>query len=242
MNAALLAELPSEIASVLTTVVNPRARRLTLRLEPAKGHIVLVRPKRFNEAALYAFIVSHVDWMRAQLQSLPPRVAFADGATVPFQGEDHVVRWEAKTRGVSRLPGELVVGGNGEHTARRLRDWLRGEAKRILTHAVQAMTASVNRKASHITVRDTRSRWGSCARSGRLSFSWRLVLAPESVLIYVAAHEVAHLVHLNHGPAFWRTVQTILERYYRETDRPQADMKLAREWLRRSGAALYRYG
>ena len=242
MNAALLAELPPEIAQVLTTIVNPRARRLTLRLEPKDGSIVLVRPKRFNEAAMTAFVVSRVDWMLQQLQSLPPRVPFAHATRLPYMGQDHVIRWEAKARGVQRENGEIVVGGNAEYTARRVRDWLRSEARREITSRVHVMAASVDRKAAHVTIRDTRSRWGSCARNGRLSFSWRLILAPEDVLVYVAAHEVAHLVHLNHGPAFWRTVASVLESYARETNRPAVDLALAREWLRRSGAALYRYG
>ncbi len=242
MNVALLAELPPEIANVLTTMVNPRARRLTLRLEPKDGRIVLVRPKRFNESALNAFVVSRVGWMLQQLQTLPPRVLFADAVHLPYRGEDHVIRWHTTARGVQRANGEIVVGGNAEYTARRVRDWLRSEARRVITSIVHAMAATIDRKVAHVTVRDTRSRWGSCARNGRLSFSWRLILAPEDVLVYVAAHEVAHLVHLNHGPAFWRTVAAVLESYARETHRPAVDLALAREWLRRSGAALYRYG
>jgi len=242
MNAALLAELPPEIADVLTVVINPRARRLTLRLEPQGGRIVLVRPKRVNEAAVNRFIVGRVDWMLQQLQALPPRVHFADASTLPYLGEDHVIRWDATARGVCRKSGVIVIGGKTEHTARRVRDWLRDEARRQLTHIVHDMAAGADRKVAHITVRDTRSRWGSCARSGRLSFSWRLVLAPESVLTYVAAHEVAHLVHPNHGPAFWRTVATILESYAQRAGRPAIDLGSAREWLRRCGATLYRYG
>ena len=242
MNAAILAELPLEIADVLTTIVNPRARRLTLRLEPKDGRIVLVRPKRFNEAALNAFVASRIDWMLQQLQTLPPRVPFADAVRLPYMGEDHVIRWQAKARGVQRANGEIIVGGNAEYTPRRVRDWLRSEARRVITSIVHAMATSVDRNVAHVTVRDTRSRWGSCARSGRLSFSWRLILAPKDVLVYVAAHEVAHLVHLNHGPAFWRTVALVLESYARDTNRPTVDLASAREWLRRSGAALYRYG
>ncbi len=242
MNAALLADLPSEISDVLTTVVNPRARRLTLRLEPKDGRIVLVRPKRFNDAALAAFVVSRVDWMLQQLQALPPRAPFTDAGHLPYLGEDHVIRWQAKARGVQCENGEIIVGGSAEYTARRVRDWLRSEARRVITSIVHDMAASVDRKVAYVTVRDTRSRWGSCARNGRLSFSWRLILAPKDVLIYVAAHEVAHLVHLNHGPAFWRTVATILERYAHTASRPVVDLVLTREWLRRSGAALYRYG
>lgn len=242
MNAALLAELPPEIADVLTMIVNPRARRLTLRVEPQDGRIVLVRPKRFNEAALNAFVVSRVDWMLTQLQALPPHVPFADATSLPYLGEDHVIRWNAQARGVQRANGEIVVGGGSEHTARRVRDWFRAEAKRVITPLVHSMAAGVDRKVAHVTVRDTRSRWGSCARNGRLSFSWRLIFAPEDVLIYVAAHEVAHLVHLNHKPAFWRTVGAVLENHARTANQPTVDMTLAREWLRRRGAALYRYG
>ena len=242
MSAALLADLPPEIADTLTVVVNPRARRLTLRLEPKDGRIVLVRPKRVNESALKTFVMGRIDWMLGQLRALPPRVPFADATLLPYLGEDHVVRWDATARGVRRENREIVVGGRAEHTPRRLRDWLRSEARSTLTSIIGDMATNVDRKVAHITVRDTRSRWGSCARSGRLSFSWRLILAPKYVLIYVAAHEVAHLVHLNHGRAFWRTVASILENYTGKTNQPAVDLVLAREWLRRCGATLYRYG
>ena len=97
------------------------------------------------------------------------------------------------------------------------------------------MAEQLGREVTHISVRDTTSRWGSCTRSGRLSFSWRLILAPRPVLDYVVAHEVAHLKHMNHGAAFWQTVAGLLPE---GGDQPGS----AREWLRRNGVVLHRYG
>ena len=148
---------------------------------------------------------------------------------------DHVVRLRPDVKGgVWREGVEIFVTGRTEHTSRRLRDWLKAEARDALTPVVHEFAKALGVTITRITVRDTRSRWGSCTRDGKLSFSWRLILAPESVLTYVAAHEVAHLKHMNHGPAFWRTVESLVS--------PDVDWSLAREWLRRSGAAMHRYG
>ncbi len=122
--------------------------------------------------------------------------------------------------------------GQPAHTERRVRDFLKAEARRQIVERAQAKAAIAGRKIRRISLRDTRSRWGSCASGGNLNFSWRLVLAPDGVLDYVVAHEVAHLVHMNHSPAFWQTVATLTD----------ADVKAQRAWLRRHGNGLFAYG
>ena len=225
----------SSLAARVVVDVNARARRMSLRVDPINGCIVLVRPKRASDKLIMTFLAGKAGWIAKHLLNLPPRIAFADGAAVPYRGVDHVVHLRPDVKGgVWREGVEIFVTGRTEHTSRRLRDWLKAEARDALTPVVHEFAKALGVTITRITVRDTRTRWGSCTRDGKLSFSWRLILAPESVLTYVAAHEVAHLKHMNHGAAFWRTVESLVS--------PDVDWSLAREWLRRSGAAMHRYG
>lgn len=221
-----------ETSVPLEVRVHPRARRIGLRIDPADGHLVLTLPhERLLNDGL-AFARRQRGWIVRQHASVPERVPFADGAELPYLGEPHRVRHAPHRRGVVwREAGEIHVAGDAAFLARRLNDWLRGEARRLLAERAQAFAARIDRRVTRLTVRDTRSRWGSCSEHGALSFCWRLVLAPEPVLAYVAAHEVAHLKHLHHGPAFWDLVAELCP-----------DHKAQRRWLRRHGQALHRYG
>lgn len=227
-----------DMAARVAVDINPRARRISLRVDPINGRIVLVRPPRASDRLVMAFLADKAAWIASHLETLPPRIAFVDGATLPFGGVDHIIRLRPEIRGGVRREGEeIIVTGRPEHARRRLQDWLKEQARGALTPLTYAFARALGANISRITVRDTRSRWGSCTRDGKIAFSWRLILAPETVLTYVVAHEVAHLKHMNHGPAFWRAVTKLLE------DSPlEGDWTLAREWLRRGGAALHRYG
>jgi predicted metal-dependent hydrolase len=234
--------LPADIASRVVATLNPRARRLSLRVDPASGHIVLVRPRRASAGVTLKFLASREGWIRQHLARLPPQIPFADGASIPVAGIEHRLRLAPDARGGVWREGEtILISGQPEFIARRLTDWLKQEARRELTPMVHAMAGSLGCKVRHVTTRDTTSRWGSCSPDGRLSFSWRLILAPRPVLIYVAAHEVAHLRHLNHGRAFWRTVDEVLDGYVKEPE-IRREAGLARDWLHRHGAGLHRYG
>jgi predicted metal-dependent hydrolase len=124
-----------------------------------------------------------------------------------------------------------MVSGQLEHVPRRACDWLRAEAKRELSTMVRQAAERLGRPVARISIRDPRSRWGSCNRNGVICLSWRLALAPTPVARYVVAHEVAHLRHLNHSAAFWRTVATLVD-----------GVEEARAWLRAHGASLHRFG
>lgn len=238
----LSAALGSELATRISTVLNPRARRMSLRLDPAGNQIVLVRPRRASDRTILNFVASRKEWIKARLDSLPPRIVFADGVHIPIAGQDHVLKLAPEKRGGVWREGETVfIAGQPEFAARRVKEWLKSEARRMLTPMVQAMATVIERKVKHVTVRDTTSRWGSCSSDGKLSFSWRLVLAPIPVLTYVAAHEVAHLKHLNHSDAFWRTVDDVLDAYEKDPAR-RRETDLARDWLQGHGAGLHRYG
>jgi predicted metal-dependent hydrolase len=225
----LVAGLP---ANALELRESPRATRMTLRVDPARDLIQVVVPRGVTEAEAARFVARHADWVRSRLAAMPPRLPFADGAVLPFLGDDHVVRHDPRHRGGTlRAGGEIRVGGGAEFLARRVRDFLVTEARRELCARSRAKAERIGAAVGAVAVRDTRSRWGSCASTGRLSFSWRLILAPEPVLDYVVAHEVAHLREMNHGPRFWRLVASL---------NPDADG--ARAWLKANGVRLLRYG
>ncbi|WP_448190195.1 M48 family metallopeptidase [Azospirillum sp. sgz301742] len=209
-----------------------RTRRLTLRVDAGRGLIQVVVPTGISEAEVHHFIRRHDGWLRARLEALPPRLPFADGSMVPVLGVDHVIRHVPELRGGTRREdGLLLVGGRPEHLERRVHDHLVAEARRELAERARAKAALLGKRVTAVTVRDTRSRWGSCAADGRLSFSWRLILTPEAVLDYVVAHEVAHLKEMNHSKSFWAVCAGLT-----------AEVKAPRAWLKANGARLLRYG
>lgn len=211
---------------------NPRARRLTLRIDPARNGAVVTLPAATSLDEGLAFAKRKSGWLLDRLDRVPQPVPLIDGASVPFLGEPHRIRHTAGTRGlIRRTGGEIRVPGRAEHLPRRLIDWLKREARRELAERARILADRIGKRPGRISVRDTRSRWGSCSANGNLSFCWRLILAPEFVLDYVVAHEVAHLIERNHGPGFWKLVSELTD----ETDR-------ARSWLRRNGDSLLRYG
>ena len=219
-------------AVLLTVRRHPRARRIILRLAAEGDGAVVTIPERasFDEGVTLAR--NHAGWIARRLAAIPPRVAFEDGAVLPFLGQDHRLRHHARTfPAVRREGGEIIVAGRAEDLPRRVADWLRRQARVEIGARVGDKAATLGRAPGRITVRDTRSRWGSCSATGNLSFSWRLVMAPVVVLDYVVAHEVAHLTHRDHGPRFWRTVASLTE-----------DVDGSRAWLRRHGRSLHRYG
>ncbi len=208
------------------------ARRIILRIDAANDGVVVTLPKRAAERDGLELVKSKAGWISKRLESLPPRVGFVDGARIPYLGVDHRVRHRPDMRGVVWLEnGEIHVAGKIEHISRRVRDWLIAEARRRVSERACDKASRLGLVPGKISLRDTRSRWGSCSHNGSISFSWRLVMTPETVLDYVVAHEVAHLKFMNHGPMFWRTV-----------DKLTTDVKAARAWLNQHGGRLHRYG
>jgi predicted metal-dependent hydrolase len=235
--AILLGKVPSRIELFESTPVHvrvsTRARRIAVRIDESADAVELVIPKGVSLKAGLRFLDQQRGWLRSQLAEQPPRIPFADGAEIPILGALHRVchqgpRW----RGGTQIDaGEIRVGGEAPHVSRRVRDALVALARRELASRSRALAATVDRRVARVSVRDTKTRWGSCAASGALAFSWRLILAPEPVLDYVVAHEVAHLVHLNHGIRFWRLVERLAPGATRH-----------RLWLHRNRARLLRYG
>jgi predicted metal-dependent hydrolase len=217
----------------VTFVRSARARRASLRVDPAHRRIVLTAPMRMSRATAVGFAETQAGWIAARLKRLPARRPFADGAEVPLFGEPHRVRHRGDRRGTVWLEeGEIHVAGHPDHLPRRLRDWLTAQLRARLIPLVHAKAERAGRPFKRISVRDSRSRWGSCGPDGGLSFSWRLVFAPPEVLDYLVAHEVAHLVHLNHGPRFWALAEALCD----------GPMATPRAWLRANGETLLQYG
>lgn len=215
----------------------PLARRITLRVSSVTGDVVLTLPETTDLAAAQRFADAHGGWIAARLDRVPLRVAFVHGAVVPLRGLPHrIVHWSAvsgPTEATLDAQGDpvIAVSGDAPHVARRVKDFLQREAKRDLDEAVRRHTRALGVPAKRITVRDTKSRWGSCSSKGYLNFSWRLVLAPPFVLDYLAAHEVAHLKEMNHSHRFWRVVHELC-----------GHTEEAEGWLKRHGTELHRFG
>jgi predicted metal-dependent hydrolase len=209
-----------------------RARRVSLRIDPREARVVVTLPPRAARSAGAALLRTHADWVARSLARLPCVPPLADGGSAMLGGVAHPIRHVPEGRGGAWIEaGAIHVAGGAEHVARRVRDLLRREARRRLgaQAAAKAMLAGLSYR--RLAIKDTRSRWGSCAADGTVMFSWRLVMAPESVQDYVVAHEVAHLRHMNHGRHFWALVGQLT---------PHRAMAVA--WLAQEGAGLHRVG
>jgi len=216
----------------LTARVNRRARRLIVKVDPVKGRVIVTAPSRRALKEAIDFARTRARWISNELDAGALACPFAAGMSFPYRGAPVTVELGARPRESVRVErGALIAGGDARHLNRRVTDWLKREARAVLTDRVDHYSALVDRRRGRITIRDTRSRWGSCARDGALSFSWRLIMAPPEILDYVAAHECAHLVHLNHSPVYWRLLKSL-----------GVDAAAARDWFAANGQTLYAYG
>jgi hypothetical protein len=223
------AVLPGNPPVEITLRRSARARRVSLRVSALDGRVTLSMPRHMDAGEALAFAEEKGEWIRGHLakQALP--VAVGIGESVMYRGEELPVRAGPVRRAEVREGAILVPEAPGLAAA-RVKALFKLEAKARLTEASRRYAAQVGREVTRITLRDTRSRWGSCTADGGLMYSWRLVMAPDAVLDYVAAHEVAHLVELNHSPAYWQVVRGICP-----------DYDSCRRWLRREGMRLHRY-
>ena len=219
--------IPGAPALAVTLRRSGRARRISLRVSQLDGRVTLTVPNGVPEAEALAFARDKAEWIQTHLARRGGEVDIAPGSELPVEGT---------MRRIAPAPGRRIVLERDqilvpEATApARLHAWLKTLARDRLVAACDTYAAQLGRGYTRITLRDTRSRWGSCTSDGALMFSWRLILAAPEVLTYVAAHEVAHLAEMNHSPAFWRTV----ERLY-------GDYRPPRAWLRAEGSGLHRY-
>jgi predicted metal-dependent hydrolase len=210
---------------------NARARRLVLRLSRDRSGVIITLPPRVGRSEALEFAKKSSRWIIERLIAEPAGRPLRSGSEIPVRGELRQIEHLDSRRGTVTLSGNaVIIAGDAAHLQRRLVDWLKAEAKRDLVAASEFYAKAMDVRFHRLSVRDQKSRWGSCTSDGTLSYSWRLILAPPFVLDYVAAHEVAHLKHMNHGRGFWRLVLSHC---------PEASR--AKTWLKKHGAALHAY-
>ena len=224
--------LPGPPPVDITLRRSARARRFSLRVSRLDGRVTLSLPPGAREAEAMAFARQQEPWIRRALADLPQTATVGLGALVPVEGR--LLRLEAGPGRLIRIDGDsLLIPGNPAQAGLRAGAFLKHLARDRLTEASDRYARMIGRPYSRLTLRDTRSRWGSCTADGALMYSWRLAMAPPAVLDYVAAHEVAHLAQMNHSPAFWAVVARLVPGYAAH-----------RRWLKQHGQALhgYRFG
>lgn len=216
--------------------ISPRARRISLRVNSSEREVIVTVPGQKAVPKAKQFAKKQADWINVQLETLPPAQPFVPGGLITLRGEPYrllcpgprgrpVIDHEAK---------EIRVPAADDTFAGRTRRLLKREAREALEASTAYYAQRLNRIVEKVSVRDTRSRWGSCITrngKGHISYSWRLIAAPPYVLDYVAAHECAHMIEANHSAAFWAVVDDIFD-----------ETKQAKKWLNKNGALLHAVG
>jgi predicted metal-dependent hydrolase len=212
---------------------HPRARGYRLRIG-RDGEARLTMPTHGSERRAMAWALDQAEWIADQLARMDSRTCrLGDGCTFPLEGRDVTIRWTADgPRSVREAGDLLLVGGPPEHAGERVLRWLKARARKTLSEETHAIAAAHGLAVSAVGIGDPSSRWGSCSSSGAIRYSWRLILAPPEVRIATVAHEVAHLKHLDHSPAFHAFHRAICP----------SDTVAARAWLKRHGAMLHGVG
>lgn len=217
----------------LTVKRHSRARSFRLRVDPCDGRVLLSLPHRSSLTKAHKWAETQRDWVEEQLAKLPEPRPIVAGAMMPYRGRDIRIDWSCDHPRTPQLDGDrLIFGGPEEAIAGRVLRWLKARARQILEDETYRFALTAGVQVARISIGDARSRWGSCASSGNIRYSWRLVMAPPDVLSATVAHEVAHRVHMNHGPEFHAVVAEIFGR----------DPSSERAWLRQNGAGLYWVG
>jgi hypothetical protein len=209
------------------------ARRMTLRADPVAGEVRVTVPRRGSRAAALDFAVAQRGWIAARVAAWPVARPFAPGARVPIEGVDTLIDWaEGRPRRVTMEDDRIVCGGPMEALPGRIESWLKRRALDVLTTETREVATRAGVTVPRVSVRDQKGRWGSCAADGAISYSWRLILAPPEIRRSVVAHEVAHRLHMHHGPDFWAVATELYD----------GDMPAARRWLKRHGPSLHWVG
>jgi len=207
-----------------------QARRFTLRLDRDGSGAILTLPPGVPVCEARMFLMRQSDWLARAIEQHPGHIPVDIGTMLPVAGADVEIVARVGPRRAPRLDGGALVLSGGGAPGPRIAAWLKMQARDALAPAVARYAAKLGRRAGAISLRDTRSRWGSCTNRGRLSFSWRLAMAPPEVLDYVAAHEVVHLAEMSHAPRYWAALEAILPGY-----------REPRAWLKREGRRLHAY-
>ncbi len=216
--------------------VNPRARRLSIRIDARAGEAVLIAPSERKLAEVVAFARTKTSWMRERLAERPQGTPIEPGAVIDLFGKPTrlvAVGGAGAARLSEDADGPVIAsGGEGEAYARRVENLFKRVARETLQTRTDVHLRTLGQRPVKMSIADPKSRWGSCSPHNRsIRYSWRVVMAPPAVIDYLAAHEVAHLVHADHSPAYWSVVQRLI-----------GDHRPHRKWLRENGPALHAVG
>lgn len=224
-----------QLSPHLEAYVSDRARRLTLRLDPQRRRVNLVIPKRYSLIKAYDFARTHLVWIEEKVGTLPQPVPFIDGTVLPVLGHDRMIAVSSdqdfKTTRIELRDREIFIRTNKDDVSARLTRFLKKEAQTAFLALSREKAERIGKKVKSLSIRESRSRWGSCASDGSMSLSWRLIFAPDYAYDYVVAHEVAHLVHQNHARPFWDLCTEL-----------STDFSRGYDWMKKNGHDLMRYG
>lgn len=213
-------------------VHHAQSRRYKLIFDGARGELRLTLPRRASAARALKWASEQQEWLIEQVGKGAAPLLVGPGTSVPLFGIERRIDWSPAAPRAVRLDEDVLrVGGPAETVGRRVERWLKSEALALMESESRAIAARAGLSVGRIGVGDPRSRWGSCTHDGDLRYSWRLVMAPDHVRRATVAHEVAHLRHMDHGPAFHALVDELHD----------GDVAAARGWLRREGRGLHRY-
>lgn len=217
----------------LTIRVSPRAKAMRLRVDPRTATVLLTVPKWVSRRKALRWADGHREWVEAALAKIPAKAPIEQGATILFRGRPYLIDWHRdRPRTVRVEEDRLLMGGPLEAVEARLIRWLKQQARLLLDTETREFAEKAGVTVTRTGIGDPVSRWGSCSTSGAIRYSWRLILAPDWVRRATVAHEVAHRIHMNHGPEFHALVETLLGE----------DPAPARQWLRREGVSLHLVG
>lgn len=223
------------IEKLVTVKRSKRAKRIALRLDPVERVMNLVVPHKMPLHKAYYFAQEHEAWVRENLARVSNRIIFTDGVEIPLFGENVKISVDRsklyRKTTISRGEYELYVSTPLEDPSDKIKAFLKKHAREGLAEMASEKAGIIHRTITAVNVRDTKSRWGSCAQDGSLSFSWRLIFAPYDAIDYVVAHEVAHLRHMNHSASFWELCESLSDNYTE-----------GKEWMRKNGSSLMMYG
>lgn len=217
----------------LTLRHSTRAKRIQIRIDQRARGAELVLPAGADRARALAFARGRRSWIAERIADLPQPVAFTDGTVIPYLGAEHRLVHCPGARVIQVHEGEILVPGEPAHFERRVQDFLKAEIRKDLRPRADDKASRLGRTVGRMAIKDTKSRWGSCSRTGNLNFNWRLVFAPEAIRDYLVAHEAAHLRHMNHGPDFWELAEELTD---------LTTVKQAESWLSRESRRLFAIG
>ena len=224
-------DISREAGFDIKVVESARARRLSLRIDTKNRIPILTIPRFCPKSQALAFVKKQKAWIEEKLQKIPEQRYFAAGDKISFNGIELEIRHCPEMRGgVIIEDGFLKVSGEKSFLARRVRDFIKNRAQKILHQMSVEKAAQINCKVNRVVIKDTKSRWGSCSALRNINYNWRIMLAPAEVIDYLVAHEVAHLIHPDHSRAFWRCVADLAQ-----------NAEAGRQWLKKNGAKLNEY-